>query len=231
MKKKYYWIIAVSCAFLFGAVIQIHALVQTKSLPLDGVVIVVDAGHGGKDEGAQKEGVKEAQINLAISKQLKRELETKGASVLLTRDGAYDLASEGTSNRKKEDMKKRADIINAKQVDLFISIHLNAYPNVAIHGGQVFYQKQSDTSKNFADMIQKRMNVLNQTDKHTKPGDYYILNETKPMGVLVECGFLSNPDEEARLSTWEYQQQVAFTIFGGVMEYIDATAEKPSEFE
>ena len=221
MKKKYYWIIAVSCAFLFGAVIQIHALVQTKSLPLDGVVIVVDAGHGGKDEGAQKEGVKEAQINLAISKQLKRELETKGASVLLTRDGAYDLASEGTSNRKKEDMKKRAYIINAKQVDLFISIHLNAYPNVAIHGGQVFYQKQSDTSKNFADMIQKRMNVLNQTDKHTKPGDYYILNETKPMGVLVECGFLSNTNDRSQLMQPSYQQAIAKLLTESVCEYLE----------
>lgn len=221
MKRKYWWLIPLSGAFLFAAVIQIQALVQTKSLPLDGVVIVVDAGHGGKDEGAQKEGVKEAQINLAISKQLKSNLETKGASVILTRDGAYDLASEGASNRKKEDMKKRADIINAKQVDLFISVHLNAYPNVAIHGAQVFYQKQSDASESFANMIQKRMNELNQTDKHTKPGDYYILNETKPMGVLVECGFLSNANDRAQLSDAAYQKKIAQLLSDSVCEYLE----------
>lgn len=210
-----------SCALLFGAAIQIHALVRTKSLPLDGVVIVVDPGHGGKDEGAQKEGVKEAQINLAISKRLKSELEKQGASVILTRDGAYDLASEGARNRKKEDMKKRADIINAERVDLFLSIHLNAFPNVAIHGGQVFYQKDSEASKALADIIQRRMNECNQTDKNVKTGDYYILNETTPPGILVECGFLSNAQDRSQLSDAAYQQKIAKLLSDGVCEYLE----------
>ena len=142
----------------------------------------------------------------------------------MTRDGSYDLASEGAMNRKREDMKKRVAMINEEPSDLFISIHLNAYPNVAIHGGQVFYQKQSDTSKNFADMIQKRMNVLNQTDKHTKPGDYYILNETKPMGVLVECGFLSNAEDEALLLNNDYRDKIAAAIADGALRYLSSAA-------
>lgn len=220
MNKKSWWIIGAICAFII-CVVQIHALVKTESLPLDGVVIVVDPGHGGKDEGAQKENVKEAQINLAISQKLKKELETQGATVHLTRDGAYDLASEGAKNRKKEDMKKRADMINDNRVDLFLSIHLNAYPNVAIHGGQVFYQKDNTAGKAFADIIQKRMNELNQTDKKTKIGDYYILNETKHPGVLVECGFLSNDKDRSNLIDTSYQQKIAELLCEGVCEYLE----------
>ena len=221
MNKKRWWIIALSCILLCGAVIQIHALVKSESLPLDGVVIVVDPGHGGKDEGAQKENVKEAKINLAISLKLKGELEKQGATVVLTRDGAYDLASEGARNRKKEDMKKRVDIINEERVDLFLSIHLNANPNVAIHGGQVFYQKNNEAAKAFADIIQKRMNDLNQTDKKSKTGDYYILNETKHSGILVECGFLSNDNDRNQLNTDAYQQKIAKLLSDGVCEYLE----------
>lgn len=221
MKRKRLWIIVLSAVLIFTAIIQIHALVQAEHLPLDGVVIVVDPGHGGKDEGAQNKGIKEAKINLAISKQLKAELEKQGAKVILTRDGAYDLASEGATNRKREDMKKRADIINQDRVDLFLSIHLNAFPNVAIHGGQVFYKKDSDAAKAFADIIQKRMNELNQTDKKSKTGDYYILNETHPIGILVECGFLSNDRDRTQLSEASYQKEIAKLLSEGVCEYLE----------
>lgn len=221
MKRKQWIIIAVSCLLLIGAAVQINALVKSDSKPLDGVVIVVDPGHGGKDEGAQKEGVKEAQINLAIAKEVKEELEAQGASVILTRDGAYDLASEGARNRKKEDMKKRADIINADRVDLFLSIHLNAFPNVAIHGAQVFYQKDDEAGKAFADIIQRRLNEFNQTDKKSKTGDYYILNETNHPGILVECGFLSNAADREHLTDASYQQEIAKLLSEGVCEYLE----------
>lgn len=221
MKRKQWIIIAVSCLLLIGAAVQINALVKSDSKPLDGVVIVVDPGHGGKDEGAQKEGVKEAQINLAIAKEVKEELEAQGASVILTRDGAYDLASEGTRNRKKEDMKKRADIINADRVDLFLSIHLNAFPNVEIHGAQVFYQKDDEAGKAFADIIQRRLNEFNQTDKKSKTGDYYILNETNHPGILVECGFLSNAADREHLTDASYQQEIAKLLRDGVCEYLE----------
>ena len=157
------------------------------------------------------------QINALV----KEELKAQGASVILTRDGAYDLASEGTRNRKKEDMKKRADIINADRVDLFLSIHLNAFPNVEIHGAQVFYQKDDEAGKAFADIIQRRLNEFNQTDKKSKTGDYYILNETNHPGILVECGFLSNAADREHLTDASYQQEIAKLLRDGVCEYLE----------
>ena len=95
---------------------------------LDGVEIVLDPGHGGKDDGARSNEAKEQEINLKIAQKLKKLLEEGGAHVTMTRDGAYDLASEGASNRKREDMKKRIELINQDKTDLFMSIHLNSYP-------------------------------------------------------------------------------------------------------
>ncbi len=221
MKYRRWSIIGIICIVLLAALMSIHAWAQPAGLPLDGVSIVVDPGHGGKDEGAQKEKVKEAQINLSISQKLKSELEKLGANVTLTRDGAYDLASEGAQNRKREDMKKRAAMINEDRIDLFISVHLNAYPNVSIHGAQVFYRKKDEASKAFADIIQKRMNTFTQVEKKSKTGDYYILNETTPPGVLVECGFLSNENDRLNLTKDAYQQELAKVLSESVAEYLN----------
>lgn len=189
-------------------------------MPLSGVTLVLDAGHGGKDQGAQVEDVKEQEINLQITKKLKTKLENAGANVTLTRDGAYDLASEGASNRKKEDMKNRVAIINQEPSDLFISIHLNSYPNTSIQGAHAFYKKGDEASKQFADIIQKRFNVLTKLEKDSKTGDYYILNNTDRPGVLVECGFVSNAEERARLVSEEYQDQLADVLYNSVLEYL-----------
>lgn len=189
-------------------------------MPLSGVTLVLDAGHGGKDQGAQVEDVKEQEINLQITKKLKTKLENAGANVTLTRDGAYDLASEGASNRKKEDMKNRVAIINQEPSDLFISIHLNSYPNTSIQGAHAFYKKGDEASKQFADIIQKRFNVLTKLEKDSKTGDYYILNNTDRPGVLVECGFVSNAKERAKLVSEEYQDQLADVLYNSVLEYL-----------
>ena len=92
----------------------------------------------GKDDGARSNEAKEQEINLKIAQKLKKLLEEGGAHVTMTRDGAYDLASEGASNRKREDMKKRIELINQDKTDLFISIHLNSYPNTSVKGAQAF---------------------------------------------------------------------------------------------
>lgn len=189
-------------------------------MPLSGVTLVLDAGHGGKDQGAQVEDVKEQEINLQITKKLKTKLENAGANVTLTRDGAHDLASEGASNRKKEDMKNRVAIINQEPSDLFISIHLNSYPNTSIQGAHAFYKKGDEASKQFADIIQKRFNVLTKLEKDSKTGDYYILNNTDRPGVLVECGFVSNAEERAKLVSEEYQDQLADVLYNSVLEYL-----------
>lgn len=221
--KKYRWI-GIGCTVLLLCTLCMRvAAEQTKEYaPLSGVTIVLDAGHGGKDQGAQVENVKEQEINLLITQKLKAKLEGAGASVTLTRDGAYDLASEGASNRKKEDMKNRATIINQKESDIFISIHLNSYPNTSIQGAHAFYRKGDPASEQLAQILQAHFNLLTGLDKDAKAGDYYLLNQTEIPGVLVECGFVSNAEERSKLVTDAYQEQIADVLYEGVLEYLGA---------
>ena len=177
--------------------------------------------HGGKDDGARCENEKEQDINLSIVKKLQKQLQTKGAEVILTRDGKYDLASANASNRKREDMKKRMEIINADKVDVFLSVHLNSYPNNSVHGAQAFYQKGNAVSETFAKLIQKHFKVLTQTKMSAKPGDYYLLNNAKKIGSLVECGFLSNPEDRSNLKSPSYQEKVAQCLCNSIVEYFD----------
>lgn len=188
---------------------------------MDGVNIVLDPGHGGKDDGARSNEAKEQEINLKIALKLKKLLEDSGAQVTMTRDGAYDLASEQATNRKREDMKKRVELINEDATDLFLSIHLNAYPNTSVKGAQAFYAPNNAVSKVFADILQKHLRVLTQTKMTSKPGDYYILNNAEKIGSLVECGFLSNAEDRALLVTDQYQQKLAQTLYDSILEYFN----------
>lgn len=219
MKKNWRWIIACLCFLALAMVWKVHAESKSQALPLSGVTIVVDPGHGGKDDGASGGELKEQEINLAIALKLRSELEKAGATVTMTRDGSYDLASDGATNRKREDMKKRVAIINEEPSDLFISIHLNTYPNVGIHGAQAFYQKGDEASAQLAEIIQRRFNDLTQSEKKSKTGDYFILNETNRPGVLVECGFLSNANDREALAQDSYQQKLAQLLRESIEEY------------
>lgn len=187
--------------------------------PLRGITIAVDAGHGGRDVGAQCKGIDEATINLHIAQKTKALLENAGAHVIMTRNGNYDLADTSTKVRKKEDMKRRLDKMNQEDVDLFISIHLNSYPNVNVQGAQVFYQKDNEVAKTLATIVQKHLKVLTKTKMTSKPGDYYLLNHAKKIGVLVECGFLSNESDRTSLVQAEYQDKIAKTLYESIREY------------
>ena len=222
MKQRRRWMIACLCIFALVAVWKVQAETKSQALPLSGVTVVVDPGHGGKDDGASGGDLKEQEINLAIALKLRTELEKAGANVTMTRDGSYDLASDGATNRKREDMKKRVEIINTEPNDLFISIHLNTYPNVSIHGAQAFYRKGDEASKQLAEIIQRRFNDLTQTEKKSKTGDYFILNESERPGVLVECGFLSNAGDRKSLAQSSYQQQLAQLFTESIEEYLMA---------
>ena len=185
---------------------------------LIGKIVYIDPGHGGKDNGASVEKVLEDDINLKISQYLMELLINSNSHVLITRTGDYDLASLYQKNRKKEDLKNRVGYINASKPDVFISIHLNTYPSSNVKGGQVFYQK-NDSSKLLAGYIQEEFNQLSSLTKKAKFGDYYILNNAKPVGVLLECGFLSNQQERINLSEESYQRKIASKIFKGIIKY------------
>ena len=193
-------------------------LVATEQ-PLNGLVIVVDAGHGGKDNGASANFVVEDQLNLEVAMALKDVLELAGAEVVLTREADYDLASTYAKNRKKEDLKKRVEMIEEEDVVLFISIHMNTYENSSVSGAQVFYRVSDEASKALATLIQQEFKEL-MSSKLASVGNYYILNESTTPGVLVECGFMSNSSELVLLQESSYQTKIAYAIYRGIVEYV-----------
>ena len=185
------------------------------------LTIVLDAGHGGRDNGASANGVLEDELNLIVTLKLKEKLEMMGSTVILTRDGDYDLASENASNRKREDMSRRAEIINDSNAVLFLSIHMNKYSSSIVNGAQVFYRVNDAASKLLAECLQDKMKEYLDSKKYEAVGNYYILNETNVAGVLIECGFISNSEEALRLQDDDYQDKVVSTIIKGIYEYID----------
>lgn len=197
-------------------------VVAYKSLQtcLNGRIVYIDAGHGGKDNGASVDGVMEDAINMEISKYLYEELIKTGAYVLVSRTSDYDLASMYQKNRKREDLNNRVKYINKSKPDVFISIHLNTYPSSDVVGAQVFHQG-NNKSELLAQSIQENLNSLTTKERKIKNGDYFILNNTTPVGVIVECGFLSNSAEREKLNDSEYQQKIAINIKQGIVDYFE----------
>lgn len=199
--------------------------IATFASPIRGRIIVIDPGHGGIDPGAvSKNGTKEDSINLSISNKLKAYFEKENAKVIMTRtdeDGVYD--SLGNLIRKKgQDMQRRIDIISNSNADAVISIHLNYFSQSQYYGGQTFYMKGSAEGEKLAMRIQSKLiEVLGRGNKReAKPVDNLrILKAGAAPSVLVECGFLSNPEEEQLLKDPKYQEQVAWAIYSGIVDY------------
>lgn len=209
--KKY---LGILCLFLILVIIFNSSSVNAKN-PLNGVVIVIDPGHGSLDSGTSYNNIYEKDINLKISKYLERELIKNGAKVILTRTGDYDLSSPNAYFRKKSDFDNRIRIINEENVDLYVSIHLNYLLDARYSGPQVFYDKEND---GIADIIQKQMNKDLKGNRDIKriPDDTYMYSRLDNAGVLIECGFLSNKNERTLLVTDRYQLKVAKSIAKGI---------------
>lgn len=190
-------------------------------MPLSGKIIVIDPGHGGKDPGTISNTTYESDINLAISKALEIELSKTGATVILTRDDDYDLSNPNARWRKKSDFDNRINLINNSNANLYLSIHLNYLTNSAYYGPQVFYDKEEN--KNLALTIQKILNTNLNTNREIKkiPNKTYMYDKLTIPGVLIECGFLSNPEEKNKLTTEEYQQKLASLIKDAIIEYFN----------
>lgn len=221
-KQKYYIVLFIVSLLVFNIVgVQItQGLIHKAYKPYKGIVVVIDAGHGEPDGGARFRGVDEAKINLSITKKLKSELQQLGMKVILTREGNRDLANKSKGSRKRADMKKRVSIINEEKVDLFISIHMNSYADTSVKGPQVFYNKKDEDAFRFAKNIQKEVSNFSEIEKNVKAGDYYILNQSDKIGVLLECGFLSNPVERKNFQDEKYQQKFVVSIKKGVMNFL-----------
>lgn len=193
-----------------------------------GMKIVLDAGHGGIDGGITgvNTGVKESDLNLQITFLLKSRLEEDGFEVVLTRKteaGLYGTAGKGF---KRRDMEKRKEIIEKENPDLVVSIHQNLYPTRKTRGAQVFYNAQNEKGKLLAQGLQNQLNGLyakqGVKNRSIMPGDYFMLTCTQTPSVIIECGFLSNAEDEKLLISNSWQNQLAQTIATGVIEYFSA---------
>lgn len=195
--------------------------------------IYIDAGHGGIDPGAiNKFGENESLINLEISKYLMSFLESTGYDVVMTRYDANALYDEGANTtireKKNEDLEKRINKINSSNADLVVSVHLNAFTQSQYYGAQSFYKNKCDKSKLAAQLIQKNLkNILDKNNGRVSQSkkDMKVLDESIIPTVLIECGFVSNQEEGALLSTANYQEKVAWAIYAGIIEYFEKTLE------
>lgn len=196
--------------FLF-CLIFLSKEVVFASLPLSGKVIVLDPGHGGLDPGSMYQDIYEKDINLAISLKLEKELIRLGASVILIRNGDYDLSKPNAYMRKKSDFDNRIKIINQKNVDYYFSIHLNYLLDSRYYGPQVFYNTKKENNKKIAEQIQDSLNKELKTSREVKkiPSKTYMYGKLTTDGVLIECGFLSNAYERNLLIKESYQKKFA----------------------
>ena len=202
---------------------------------LHGLTIAVDAGHGGYDGGAvgRVSGTPEKGINLDVAMRVQALLEEAGADVVMTRTGDYALCDENPAIRKKlQDMQRRAALITQGGADLVLSIHMNEYAGRSQSGPQVFYREGCPAGRLLAGAVQEAMVRELKPDKERAAlgGDYYILTLGVP-SVLVECGFLSNREEEARLMQAQYRQEVAGAIAQGVLDWQAVSMNKPEPLE
>jgi N-acetylmuramoyl-L-alanine amidase len=189
------------------------------AMPVSKKIVVIDAGHGGWDPGMVSGTVLEKDINLEIAKKLQTYLEEGGATVLITR-----LDDEGLAINKSGDMRERRQIANAGQADIFVSIHQNAFTGTNVKGAQVFYHNESDKSKKLGESIQRHLIEFVDPDNRRiskANSSYYVLKETAMPAVIVECGFLSNPGERAKLQTENYQERIAWGIYMGIVDYFN----------
>ena len=212
-------VVAVLCiCFVVAVVMAVPNVDLRVHAKTAGYTVVIDAGHGGKDRGASgKNGIYESDINLAIAKFLRYELQIRGVDVVMTRETGDWLASSFAPNKKRDDLNERRKIIERAKPELVISIHLNTYPDSSVRGLQCFYNKGGEISKKYADSVQTEFNYSAMDISRTaKTGDYYILDCTQYPSILVECGFLSNEREEKMLATTEYQRVLAYYIASAV---------------
>jgi len=214
--KKRIIVLSLVCVLAVGLVVGVVALPAEETVGR-GKTVVIDAGHGGEDGGVvgSSTGIKESDVNLAVAKKLRDVLVEGGYNVVMTRTTDTALHGSALGSKKLADMRKRKEIILEAQPDLVVSIHQNYYPSDYVKGVQVFYAPNGK-SYDEAAVMQKILNRQLGGSRVEAKGDYYIVQCTPYPSVLVECGFLSNPEEEALLVTSEYQQRVAYALYSGI---------------
>lgn len=221
IKKK--TIIAFLLCFLaLGAFCGAYFPIKANTSPKPLHTIVIDAGHGGIDGGAEGKttGVAESDLNLAYAKTLKGLCEDFGIGVVMTRKNENGLYSPTASNKKKSEMEKRKQIIEDSNADLVVSVHMNSFKLSSCSGAQVYYASGNEQGKILAQNVQTSLhNSFKNAKKLPSVGDFFVLNCTSKPGILVEFGFLSNPQEEINLQNKDYMKSMCFSVLGGILEF------------
>ena len=212
--------------FVYFFSINKDQTIETVSLPVTNKVVIIDAGHGSPDEGAESaNGVTEAQTNLKIALKVQNLLEQAGCTVILTRsdeNAIYDVDSKTLRQKKNSDIKNRVKIGNESSADIFVSIHLNKIPQSQYYGWQTFYKQGNEQGKNLATCIQNSLNEAIQKENKRAPlkiDNIYIIKNVEIPTSIIECGFLSNLEEEKLLLQDDYQNKLAWGIYTGIINY------------
>ena len=229
-KKKIITVLSSVFILMFGIFFlandKENEYISTVSLPVSGKIVVVDAGHGVPDEGAEaSDGTSEAQINLKIALKLQNLLESTGCTVILTRsdeNAIYDIDSKTLRQKKISDIRNRVKIGNESSADIFVSIHMNKIPQEQYDGWQTFYKQGSEDGRKLATLIQNNLNeaIEKENNRIAKTiQNIYIINKVEIPTTIVECGFLSNKEEASNLLDDTYQNRLAWGIYNGIIEY------------
>ena len=216
-----------ACMGFMTASVPVQQPAPAEEIP----VIVIDAGHGGFDGGAEAaDGTQEKDINLAIAEKVAEEAAEYQVEILMIRDGDYGLYDEDSLAKKREDLQRRKQIMEESGARLVVSIHLNSFPqDTSVYGAQVFYAEDEQdgtdvpTSREIAENVQKALETgLPDGRERTamKKNDVLLMKDPPCRFILVECGFLSCPQEAQLLKTAEYQGKVADAVWTGISEIL-----------
>ncbi|MCI8401494.1 MAG: N-acetylmuramoyl-L-alanine amidase [Lachnospiraceae bacterium] len=190
-----------------------------------GPVVVLDAGHGGNDPGkVGVDGALEKDINLSLVYKLRDLLEAEDVTVILTREGDEGLYQESDTNKKRADMNARCQRIEEAKPDITVSIHQNSFHEESVNGAQVFYYTGSEEGERLAGFLEEsfRAEIGGENTRKSKANnEYYLLLHTSCPIVIVECGFLSNWEEAAKLQDEGYQDKLAWAIHLGILKYLN----------
>ncbi|MEE1056969.1 MAG: N-acetylmuramoyl-L-alanine amidase [Acutalibacteraceae bacterium] len=215
----------ISALLLFGCSVAIETSITQSIFP----TIIIDAGHGGEDGGAvADDGTNEKDINLKIAQQLNLLFKNGGFKTVMTRNSdiaIYDEGCETIKEKKMSDMHNRLEIFNNDANSIVISIHQNKFEQEKYSGTQIFYSVNNPDSEVLAESIRSSVIGMLQPDNSREnksaTESIYLLHNCKRPSVIVECGFISNQAELTKLKTEKYQNEIAFSIYCGCLEYIN----------
>lgn len=197
-----------------------------SAVPTSNRIIILDPGHGGADGGASgADGTVEKELNLQIALKVQNLLQQSGCTVFMTRSDDRSLSTiedEINKMRKVADLNNRREMVDELEVEAFVSIHMNTFQDSQYFGSQVFYSSSPADSKYLADYIQEEIRLIDpENTRETKngSGSIFILNDVSVPSVVVECGFLSNENDLARLKSEDYQNKLAGAIYNGIVKF------------